>query len=294
MARRMRVCALVLIGAVAPACTMLAGLTDDYAYKPGATANEGGDGTVDQDGAFPDGFVPPQDGGMDVKADQVADAGPFCENVAQFGLQWCSDFENDDGGVFMPLNDVSGTASLAATGGTGGSTGLQFAMTNSAGGSKHFWYAKVLASGNGPSFYQHYEVQFDVRVASGNSTLFYVALGTLSFTSTPDPEQDHGVAVENGSGFGKVPSISPAVPDSNSPSAHWHRVHLTLDRGDAGTTYTRKITVDTDGMNPIVVDDSANHNIGTVGDAELRLGTFNTAGNGSIQAVFDNVFVRRY
>ena len=47
-------------------------------------------------------------------------------------------------------------------------------------------------------------------------------------------------------------------------------------------------------MTATTVDSSSNHNIGSVGDAEFRIGTFNTGGNGSISAVFDNVFIRRY
>lgn len=292
MTRQMRVLAIVMLGAAVPACSVLAGLTEDYRLADGGVTppgDGGADGDDDKDGALPDGFVP--DGGTDAPIDQlVADGGRFCDSVAQQGLQFCTDFENDDGGVFAPpLNDVGGTATLTPTGGTDGSTGLQFTMAYPTGpGSKHFWMAKPLASGNGPSFYQHYEVQFDVRIPSGTSTLYYVALGTLSFTSTPDPEQDHGVAVTNGSGFGKVPLISPAVPDTNTPP-HWHRVHLKLDRAGVGTPYAREITVD--GMS---VDSSTNHNIGSVGDAELRIGTFNTGGNGSMQAVFDNIFIRRY
>ena len=55
MSRRMRVLGVMMLGVVAPACTMLAGLTEDYAYKPGAN-EAGGDGTIDQDGALADGF----------------------------------------------------------------------------------------------------------------------------------------------------------------------------------------------------------------------------------------------
>lgn len=299
MTRRTRGLALVILGAAVSACTAIAGLTDDYRLADGGgSAGEGGsgDGNVDKDGALPDGFVPGTEGGADAKLDQqVTDGGSFCDSVEKSGLQFCTDFDSDDGGAFSTVNDVSGTAALAPGAGTNGSMGYQFMMTYPSGGaSKHFWLAKALAAGNPPSFYQHYEVQFDVRIASGTSTLYYVALGTLSFTSTADPEQDHGIAVNNGSGFGKVPTFSGAATDTNAPP-HWHRVHLKLDRAGVGTPYTRTITVtESDGVTATTVDSSSNHIIGSVGDAEFRIGTFNTGGNGSIQAVFDNVFIRRY
>lgn len=297
---KMRLVAALALASGVAACSMLAGLTEDYRYTGGpGSSNEGGSETGSQDGDAPgDGQASdtsmPNDGGGD------GSTVPLCTAAKmQPGVALCTDFEtgSDQATGWTLLNDIgdAGSTKLSTTDGVGPSSALEFSMTYSGGMSRHLWLAKKLPSGNGPSFYRHYEVDFDFRIPSGDSTLFYVALGTLSFTSTPDPEQDHGVATQNGNGFGKVGTIGPAFPDDNQPP-HWHHVRLVLDRADASTTYTRTITIDTAGVpnSGMKVDDSSGHNIGNTGDTEFRLGTFNTAGTGTIRAVFDNVVVRRY
>jgi hypothetical protein len=302
MTRQMRGLALVIFGAAVSACTALAGLTDDYRLANGdGTAGEGGstDGNVGKDGALPDGFVPGSDGGADATQDQlVGDGGAFCDSVPQMGLEVCDDFENDGSTTWTTNNDVGAgaTSMIAPTGGMNGSAGLQLAINLPVGSpSKHFWKAKLLPQGNNPTTYQHYEVQFDFRVSSG--TLAYAAIGTLSFTSTADPEQDHGVAVGNGNSFGTPPSIGTAVTDNNIPAPHWHRMHLLLDRGSSPSSpYIRKLTI-TDSLGAVTtIDSGSSHVIAAAGDTELRIGTFNTftSGAGALQVVFDNVFVRRY
>ena len=212
------------------------------------------------------------------------------------GLDVCADFENDGGGAWTTTNDLgdAGAAVILPTGGVNGSAGFHFTMSYPSGaGSKHFWKAKLLPSGNNPTSYQHYEMQLDFRVPSGS--IFYAALGTLSFTSTPDPEQDHGVAQTNGTGFGTPPSIGTAVTDNNLPAAHWHRMHLTMDRGaSASSPYIRMVTITDSAGVAKVIDNNSSHTINAAGDTELRIGTFNTGGTGTLEVVFDNIFVRRY
>ncbi len=291
MTRRTRGLALVLFALAVPACTALAGLTDDYRLADaGGTATEGGsgDGNVDKDGALSEGSTP-GDGSADATNDQlVGDGGAFCATVPTQGL------ENGNGGPWIPNNDGDGgTSTVTPTGGANGSAGFQFTMNDPTGSSsKHLWMAKLLPGANDPTTYRHYELQFDFRVLSG--TLPYGVLGTLSFTSTLDPEQEHGVAQINGNAFGTPPSVSTSVTDNNLP-AHWHRAHLLFDRGAAvASPYIRVLTItDSAGM-AMTIDNGSSHVIKAEGDTELRLGVFNTFGTGSLQVVFDNVFVRRY
>ena len=89
---------------------------------------EGGDGNDDKDGALPDGFVP--DGGTDAPIDQlVASDGRFCERVGDASnVEFCDDFEHDDGGPKWGWDDVTTVASSLTREngiGTNGSNAIQ-------------------------------------------------------------------------------------------------------------------------------------------------------------------------
>ncbi len=73
------------------------------------------------------------------------------------------------------------------------------------------------------------------------------------------------------------------------------RAHLVLDRGAfVSPPYIRALTI-TDALGAATTfEDGTSHVLTPAGATELRLGTFNTFGNETLQVVFDHVFVRRY
>ena len=170
MTRRTRVLAIVMVGAAVPACSVLAGLTENYRVADGSSpTGEGGNG--DEDGALPDGFIP--DGGADALPDQVeADGGNFCDRVNQLNADFCDDFEDapltTDSGVppnWSRLQNDNGAMVRVVAGGKDGARGLDVDGTiGNTMLSRNVFLVKTLARAEAPEVYLTYDVDFDFKV----------------------------------------------------------------------------------------------------------------------------------
>lgn len=297
MTRRKRFLALVALGAAVPACSMIAGLTeDDYRFVgDGGTTptGEGGEGGPDKDGALPDGFIPGQDGGVDAPLDQlVADGGTFCKSVDKTNLDFCEDFEDGPTTATTAVwtgiaNSHAATIKVVDNAGLGElSRGLDIDSSSAITTSRNIYLHKTLPANQAITAYLQYDVEFDFKLLQ-SVTNDYLAVGVLNFTNaTPE---DHGVAAYPsddviGRLFPKTTGVSPA-------KNKWHHVHIVLSHAAAGATFTRTITVDS----PTGFVDTGT-SISSTGATrtELRMGIFYTAGAaGQIHAVFDNITARR-
>jgi hypothetical protein len=299
MKRRMRGLAIFAVAIAMPACTALAGLTEDYRYVgdggPGVGGEGGGEGgTVD--GALPDGFVPGQDGGPDAPIDRfVTDGGAFCDSVDRAnGFDFCDDFEATALGAGKPAgwtslqNGIGATVAVVAGGHAGGSRGLDIVTNVGAGGSRNVYLVKTLAANKpNPADYLQYDIDFDFMVVT--SATVYEAVGVLNFTNA-SPE-DHGVAVYKTDDV--VARLNPKTTGVSGAVGTWHHAHISLAHATAGTAFTRKITID--GEAPANTVDMTT-NISTAGTTttEIRVGVFYTSTEGGeVHVVFDNVVARR-
>ena len=295
MTRRMRGVALVLLGVAVPACSVLAGLTDDYRLAGDSASTEGGsaDGAVDKDGALPDGFVP-GDGGPDALPDQlVGDGGRFCDTVAKAHLDFCEDFENAPLATGTPpnwtvKNDIGAVFKVAAGGMTGGARGLDVdGTTASTNTSRNAYLVRTLPAALSPGNYLSYDLQFDFMMVESGAD--YDVVGVLNFTGAA-PE-DHGVGVYPsqavvGRLMPKTTGVAPAL-------GAWHHAPITLTHGDAGTAFNRKITIDGEAGAAIVDATTGLSTAGTT-TTEVRIGTFYTGyGAGRVHALLDNIVSHR-
>ena len=284
MTRPMRVLALVLLGAAVPACTALAGLTDDYRL---ADAGGAGAGNADRD-ALSEGFVPGQDGGADALVDQLGTA-RYCDTVAK-PFDFCNDFEDGDPAAVPPewtgvANTLAASIKVVAGAGTNGSRVLDVDSTTSSTSSRNIILHKTLAAGKpNAGDYLRYEVEFDFQVLACPVGVNYLAVGVLSFTNaTPE---DHGIAVYTDEDL--VARLTPKANGVSGALNRWHHARIVLEHPDAGTSFSRTVTVD-----GTIVDATTISSAGT-SLTEIRIGIFYTTGGaGQIHAVFDNIVARR-
>lgn len=296
MTRRMRAIAIVALGAAVPACTAIAGLTDDYHLADGGAGvtGEGGgaDGSVDKDGALPDGFVPGQDGGPDAKVDQVVpDGGPFsCATIDKTDLDYCNDFEDGAASATAPntywtgiQNSSGAPITVVAGAGFDGSHGLDVDSTTAASGSRNIYLHKTLGAAQAIGNYLRYDVEFDFKVVSPVAG-DYLVVGVLNFTGAA--AEDHGVAVYPTEDL--ISRLMPKTIGVTKALDTWRHAHLVLEHTTAGPSFTRTMTI-----NGTSVDSSP---ITTAGATltELRFGVFYTAPQpGRIHVIIDNIVARR-
>jgi hypothetical protein len=292
MAQRMRMFAIVGLAAGVAACSMLAGLTEDYRYSGTTSSNEGGDG-AGSDGRLPDGFVPGEDGGTDALA--IPDGAKFCDTISDASLDLCEDFELSPQTAGLPKdwarlqNDVDASVKVMPNIGVGMSVGLDVDSISTSSGSRNTFIVRTLPATNAPAAYLLYEIDFDFKLLE--SAVNYVVVGVLNFTNaTPE---DHGVAAYPSnlvvSRLGG--SYTNAVPDP-APKA-WHHVHMTLQHTTPGTSFNRRIAIDGE-TDASIVDNSSGISTANTTVTELRIGIFYTTGGaGRIHAQFDNIVVRR-
>jgi hypothetical protein len=296
MTRRMRVIALVALCAAAPACTLIAGLTEDYRVVDGGVSptGEGGgtDGSDSKDGALPDGFVPGTDGG-DAKNDQVVpDGGPFsCGTETDW--DFCEDFELGASAATTAVwtgiaNSHAATIKVVDNAGLNEkSRGLDIDSMSSSTTSRNIYLHKTLPANKAISAYLEYDIDFDFKLISslGND---YVAMGVLNFTNaTPE---DHGVAAYPGDDV--IARLNPKTTGVSPATNKWHHVHIVLSHAAAGATFTRTMWIDS--ATTGVVDTGTSISTAGATITELRFGIFYTAGAaGEIHAVFDNIIARR-
>jgi|GEM_PF-2401621 len=294
MTRRLRVLAIVMLGAAVPACSVLAGLTEDYRLADGGGVTppgEGGtDGNPDKDGTLPDGFVP--DGGTDAPIDQlVADGGPFsCATVDKTNLDYCNDFEDGAASAMAPnaywtgiQNSSGAPITIVAGSGFSNTHGLDVDSTTAATGSRNIFLHKTLGAALPIGSYLRYDVEFEFKVVSPLAG-DYLAVGVLNFISaTPE---DHGVAVYPTDDV--VGRLMPKANGVTNALDTWHHAHLVLEHAAAGVSFNRTMSID-----GVSVDTST---ISTAGASltELRFGIFYTAPPaGRMHVVLDNIVARR-
>lgn len=287
----MRMFVVVGLAAGAAACSVLAGLTEDYRYSATTSSSEGGDG-AGSDGRLPDGFVPGEDGWTDALA--TTDGARFCDTVSTASLDFCEDFELSPQTAGMPKgwtrlqNDVDASVKVMPSIGVDMSVGLDVDSVSTGSGSRNTFVVRTLPATSLPATYLVYEIDFDFKLLE--SAVNYVAVGVLNFTNA-SPE-DHGVAAyPDRQVVSRLRSYMVAVPDTDPK--RWHHVHMTLQHATAGSTFTRRIAIDGD-ADTNVVDNSPGVSTAGTTATELRFGVFYTTGGaGRIHAQFDNIVVRR-
>lgn len=191
MGRRMRVLAIVALGTALSACTMLAGLTDDYRFVDGGVSStgEGGgtDGNDGKDGALPDGgSFRRTAAGMRraIRLYRTASCG------TQPSFDYCNDFEDGPASAMSPnaywtgiQNSSAAPITVVAGSGVGNTHGLDIDSTTAASGSRNIYLHKTLGAALAIGTYLRYDVEFDVKVVSPVAG-DYLAVGVLNFTGS--------------------------------------------------------------------------------------------------------------
>lgn len=302
MTRRMRVLALMMLGAAVPACSVLAGLTEDYRYAPdGGTSPTGeggsGDGNVDKDGALPDGFVPGRDGGADAPPDQLAADGGFCEQYGSgANVRFCDDFDLSTSGPKWGWDDyTSSSAALTRENGigTGGSYAIRSTVTSAPAGGSSASLRRQLGPDQFNAF-QTQELSFSFRI-NKKSTLYGATLGAIGYgaslkyigVSVYTAAPDDGIDISDPPGSLSAPYQTAAVGD-------WHRAIITMTRTAAGI-YSSTIDVTKVGTTgaTLRVDGPRANFAGGTAPTEVLIGTFFSSATGGVEVIIDDVLMKQ-